>query len=168
MLSGVHTHVFVRGLQVICPRYSGRATCDCRTARGGETGLAGSLGKGSPCHPGCGKVYRKTSHLKAREVAHRRGRCVQLALLRQRFTARRAPATPARTPGRNVSPARCATRSLCVAITGKHVKTHSAGGSAGSGSRAAEGGGQCRRRAQQRAEAPCHSPTCCATPGQQE
>ncbi|XP_034747243.1 transcription factor Sp8a [Etheostoma cragini] len=51
-------------------RYSGRATCDCPNCREAE-----SLGQGgmSPrrrglhsCHiPGCGKVYGKTSHLKA-------------------------------------------------------------------------------------------------------
>ncbi|XP_038581837.1 transcription factor Sp8a [Micropterus salmoides] len=51
-------------------RYTGRATCDCPNCREAE-----SLGQGgtSPrrrglhsCHiPGCGKVYGKTSHLKA-------------------------------------------------------------------------------------------------------
>lgn len=51
-------------------RYTGRATCDCPNCQGAE-----SLGQGgtSPrrrglhsCHiPGCGKVYGKTSHLKA-------------------------------------------------------------------------------------------------------
>ncbi|XP_061664909.1 transcription factor Sp8a [Syngnathoides biaculeatus] len=51
-------------------RYTGRATCDCPNCREAE-----SLGHGSAsprrravhnCHiPGCGKVYGKTSHLKA-------------------------------------------------------------------------------------------------------
>ena len=51
-------------------RYTGRATCDCpncqETERLGPTGAAGKKKNIHNCHiPGCGKVYGKTSHLKA-------------------------------------------------------------------------------------------------------
>ena len=52
-------------------RYTGRATCDCpncqEAERLGPSGVAGGKKKNiHNCHiPGCGKVYGKTSHLKA-------------------------------------------------------------------------------------------------------
>lgn len=119
-------------------RYAGRATCDCpncqEAERLGPAGLHLRKKNIHSCHiPGCGKVYGKTSHLKAHLRWHTGERpfACEWLFCGKRFTRSDELQRHLRThtgEKRFACPI-CTKRFMRSDHLAKHVKTHSANGS---------------------------------------